>query len=342
MESILNALPPQSIFHIAETTQVAAVRRSCGDLAARLDFDETQAGRLAIVVTEAATNILKHGSSGDIIIRGLASAEGHAIEILAIDHGQGITNVNASLCDGVSTAGSSGTGLGAMQRLSAEFDIYSAPDKGTAIYMLVLQQEGRMPVSSARIGAICLPLPSEEVSGDAWACRCDDTQISVIVADGLGHGPDARAAALPAIGLLQDGTPPRSPQMLIHAAHRALRATRGAAVAAAELDLERNLLRYAGVGNIAAHLFADERWRQIMSHNGIVGHNMRNVQEFSFDWTVGAMLILHSDGLQTQWDLAAYPGLEHRHPVLIAAILFRDFSRKRDDVTIIVLQRTSS
>jgi serine phosphatase RsbU (regulator of sigma subunit) len=182
-------------------------------------------------------------------------------------------------------------------------------------------------------------MPSEEVAGDAWALSTDGDRVGVMVADGLGHGPQAREAALPAIALMQDAAL-RSPKAILEAAHGALRATRGAAVAVAELDLARNRLSFAGIGNIAAHYFSEGRRRQIMSHNGIVGNNMRRVQEFSFDWTADAMLILHSDGLLTQWDIAPYEGLEHRHPALIAAILIRDFSRKRDDVTVVVLQRS--
>jgi hypothetical protein len=45
---------------------------------------------------------------------------------------------------------------------------------------------------------------------------------------------------------------------------------------------------------------------------------------------------MHSDGLATQWNLGAYAGLQTRHPSLIAAVLYRDFVRGRDDVTVVV------
>jgi hypothetical protein len=41
--------------------------------------------------------------------------------------------------------------------------------------------------------------------------------------------------------------------------------------------------------------------------------------------------------LQSRWALEHHPGIMSRHPAIIAAILFRDFSRGRDDVTVVVM-----
>jgi hypothetical protein len=76
----------------------------------------------------------------------------------------------------------------------------------------------------------------------------------------------------------------------------------------------------------------------MVSHNGIVGSNMRKVQEFTQAWQPGSLLVLCSDGLNTRWDLNRYPGLADRHPSVIAALLYRDFARRRDDVTVLVLR----
>ncbi len=63
----------------------------------------------------------------------------------------------------------------------------------------------------------------------------------------------------------------------------------------------------------------------------------RKAQPFDYAEVSGQLLILYSDGLQSRWNLADYPGLSHRHPALIAAILHRDFCRGRDDVTVFVI-----
>jgi hypothetical protein len=74
----------------------------------------------------------------------------------------------------------------------------------------------------------------------------------------------------------------------------------------------------------------------MVSHNGIVGHNVHRSEEYRYPWPPGALLVAHSDGLETQWSLAAFPGLASRHPAMIAAMLFREHSRKRDDVAVVV------
>ena len=43
-----------------------------------------------------------------------------------------------------------------------------------------------------------------------------------------------------------------------------------------------------------------------------------------------------SDGLATRWDLERYPGLLAHHPAVVAGVLYRDFGRARDDVTVVV------
>jgi hypothetical protein len=109
-------------------------------------------------------------------------------------------------------------------------------------------------------------------------------------------------------------------------------------VAVVRIDMLAGALRMAGVGNIACHVWSAGVRRQMVSHNGIVGSNMRKVQEFAAQWGEDGMLLLHSDGLGSRWNLDDYPGLVSRHPAVIAAVLYRDFSRRRDDVTVLVLR----
>ena len=92
------------------------------------------------------------------------------------------------------------------------------------------------------------------------------------------------------------------------------------------------------MGNIVARVEASSANRNLVSYNGTVGHTLRKVQEFAFPWPINSLLVMHSDGLGTHWDLAAYPGLTTRHPALIAAVLYRDYDRGRDDVSVVVIR----
>lgn len=337
METILSAASRQTAFRISEPTEIAVARRGGSELAKRLDFNETAAGEVAIIITEAASNIVKHAGHGEILIRPMESNDAYGIEIIALDGGPGMANLASSMQDGISTAGSYGVGLGAMQRLSDEFDIYTAPAKGTVVRMALWTQQPPRHESSMQTGMICLPIAGEIICGDAWAICSAPTVANVLLADGLGHGPDA-AKASEAAAIVVERYPDFPPGTLLMEAHAALRATRGAAVAVARVDTLSEELQFAGVGNIAAIVFDGEDRRQMVSHNGIVGSNIRKIQEFAAPWNADSMLIMHSDGLATRWDLGQYPGLRWRHPSLIAAVLYRDFSRERDDVTVLVVR----
>jgi len=334
----LTTLPPQTIHHVSESSGIAAVRRAGNHLAHILGLDETVAGKVALVITEAATNIFKHAGRGDILLRGLAAGDARGIEVLAIDKGPGFANIEQAMRDGMSTAGSYGVGMGAMQRLADEFDLHADDTNGSALRMAVWSDGQPSAGSEWTVGAVCLPLPSEEECGDAWSCACSDGQLLLMVADGLGHGPEAARASNAAVALVRPDSS-FAPAAVLQLAHGALIGSRGAAVAVACLDGDADTLRFAGIGNISVSLHGGANARHMVSHNGIVGSNMRKVQEFSMPLTDDAMLIMHSDGIGTRWDLERYPGLSQRHPALIAAVLYRDHVRGRDDASIVVAQR---
>ena len=182
------------------------------------------------------------------------------------------------------------------------------------------------------------PVKGETECGDTWrVVRRPDGVTAVIVADGLGHGP-AAAEASNAAALAFDADPFGDLKRLFEKAHTLLRSTRGAAVAAALIDPARRTLRYAGIGNVAGTLIDAGARRGLASHNGTVGAHMHKVHEFEYPWPdQNAVLVMHSDGLATRWDLAAYPGLTQRHPAVVAGVLYRDFTRGRDDVTVVVI-----
>jgi anti-sigma regulatory factor (Ser/Thr protein kinase) len=326
---------------VTDSSHVSAVRRTASDMALRQGFGATQCGEAAIVATEAATNILKHAGQGEILLRPLRCRDATGIELLAIDNGPGMASLPASMEDGRSTAGSYGVGLGAMARLSASLDAWSAPGRG-AVFALSLWRGGAPPGageggSPLQLGLVSQALPGETECGDDWAVACDATGATVLVADGLGHGGQAAIAAQAAVATVM-ALPGRQAALLLEEAHLALRGTRGAAVAVVRIDMLVERLVLAGVGNVACHAWLGQARRQLVSHNGIVGSNMRKVQEFDTQWGPEGMLILHSDGIGTRWNLDDYPGLAMRHPAVIAAVLFRDFGRRRDDATVLVLR----
>ncbi len=322
---------------VRDASQVAEARRAAVTLAQAHGFDEEAAGRVAIVATELATNMLKHGDGGVLLVGGYDDATGAGVECVALDKGGGMADVGASMRDGHSTAGSAGTGLGAVARGSQTMDVYSAPGLGTAI---LARLEAERPREARRgalsdYGGVSVPMAGEDACGDAWCRRQGRESFTLMVADGLGHGPSASDAAHAATRSFRAAQEAATPSTMLTAMHAALRPTRGAAVGIAKV--EDGHVTFSGVGNIAATIVgpgADVR--RMVSHNGTVGHIARTIRDFTYPVAAGALLVLASDGIGTSWRLDAYPGLSRRHPTLIAGVLLRDFSRGRDDATVLV------
>ena len=342
METLISSLSPQLNFSITHASDVAAARRAGQKLADSLGFDDVKAGRLAIVITEAATNILKHAGEGTVtIMRTQSGVEMPGVDVVAVDRGPGIGDLEFSLRDGVSTAGTAGTGLGALRRQADEFDVWTRHGRGAAFFMRVWRGPAPPEPCGMEVGALCTPLAGEEACGDGWAVACQPDGATLLGVDGLGHGPEAAKAAAGAIQALEK-RPAAAPGEVLHAAHDLLRITRGAALSVARIDYGADDVRFAGIGNVNAIVHDGTARRALVSHNGIVGHNMRKVQEFTAPFPPGALCVLTSDGIQTQWDLGDYPGLHARAPALVAAVLMRDFIRRRDDAMVLVARRRTA
>jgi anti-sigma regulatory factor (Ser/Thr protein kinase) len=321
---------------IAEASQTGDARRQAVAFAGRLGFDDTAAGKVAIVATELATNVLRHGGGGELLVRSLGRDGHRGVELLALDRGPGIRNLGEALRDGHSTAGTAGDGLGSVRRLASLFDIHSASGSGTAVLAQLwgTRANGGEP-ERLDVGAVCVAYPGEDVCGDGWAVEARTGHTLIGVVDGLGHGLHAAEASREALWRFRDNAA-LAPCAIVAAAHDALRSTRGAAMAVVQVDPGRRLVTYAGIGNIAGAILADGSSRHLVSHNGTLGHTVRRIDEFSYPWSKEALLVVHSDGLGSHWDLGKYPGLPRCHPSLIAGVLYRDFKRGHDDVTVVV------
>jgi anti-sigma regulatory factor (Ser/Thr protein kinase) len=323
---------------VTESSQPPEARRRATTLASALGFGAEGAGRVAVVAAELATNLLKHTRDGGEILLTPVEQDGErGIEIVAVDGGPGIANLGDALRDGSST-GTPGTGLGAVREFS-ELDVHSAVGKGTVV--LARLWSGPPPlreVAAFSVGGICVPYGDTEACGDAWAAEQDGQRLRIVLADGLGHGEHAAAASDAAVRVFRE-RPDRSPAEHVEAMHVALRSTRGAAVAVLDADLESGAIRYVGVGNIAGAIVSGEEHRGLVSNNGTVGHTLPRVQQFEYELPHRATLVLHSDGLRSHWRLDRYSGVARRDPVVVAALLRRDFDRTRDDVMVVVARR---
>ena len=326
---------------IRETHDVGDARRQAMRAGKAVGFDETANGRVGIVATELAGNLVKHAGGGALILRVAASiedtsAQALGLEIMSLDDGPGM-NVQRCMEDGYSTAGSPGTGLGAIKRLATGFEAYSLPGKGTVIVTQLwpdaAHEDGlryRRRLSAGGRGTAMRRRLERFAPGQACSTSSSVT-VWVTV-------QSRRRPAMPRWRCSRESRTWRR-SLLLETMHAAMRATRGAAVLAGHLDTVHNRLTCAGTGNIAGYIMAQPRPKGIVSMNGIVGHQIHKVKEFSYDCGPEDLIILHSDGLTTHWKLDDFPGLASRSASLIAGMMFKHFKRGKDDATVVVVRR---
>lgn len=322
---------------INEQSGVSEARRLSSYAATAMGFNETDLGRIGIIVTEMCRNLVKHTKQGgEFLLFRIKRGTCEGLELLAIDKNPGIKNIAEAMRDGFSTAGSPGTGLGSIKRLSDFFDIYSLDGLGTAVLARIWMNKQPVQEHKFEISGINLPKPGEQVSGDKWTWKTSLQGITVIVADGLGHGLEASNASMEAVKTFEAAS--GSADKLVFSIHQSLTHTRGAAVAVSELELKTKTVKYCGVGNIAGVIVSPAGSRSMISHNGIVGHEARKVQVFDYPWGDNSLLIMHSDGMTSRWNLDKYPGLLVKSTSIICGVLYRDFARGNDDFTVVAMR----
>lgn len=332
---------------VHDKSAVAEARRLCLTFAETLGWDETRSGQAAIVATELASNLLKHARDGVLALTANADAARTAIDIVAVDHGPGMVSVERCLRDGYSTAGSPGTGLGAVARLSDRFDVLSS-ERGTVVSARL--ERNAHPSPLLLVSGVALAKEGEELNGDAWDCQTRPGGIALLVCDGIGHGHYAHEATQAAVETFR--------QRVWSTAHEAmsviderLRPTRGAAAAVAIVDAAAGTVRYCGVGNIAASIVSNEGSRHLVSRSGILGHEggrrpvalagqaRSSMTEFEYPWSADSVLVMHSDGIGTRWQPDDWPGLWARTSGSVAGVIFRDWGRGTDDAVVVAVRQ---
>lgn len=325
---------------IDDHSRIAEVRRAAAVIGQAMGLTADLIAQACLVTSELCTNILKYAERGEIWLSTLtAQGTAYGLDIVALDRGPGIANFDAAAQDGFSTGGSLGIGLGTMRRAAALFDVYTAAGLGTAVMVRVQEKKAAAPADDGyAVASRMTPIRGENISGDSWSCLRFDHSLAVAVVDGLGHGPKAAEAAHAAIEAFHRSVREVGPARAIESAHQALLSTRGSVMAVACIDGQAQTLRFAGLGNISAMVHTQGVVTRLGSTDGTVGYGARKAREMSVAWTPRSTLIMNSDGLSSRWNLARHPGLLACHPVLIAAVLHREFARNTDDATVVVVQ----
>lgn len=328
-------------YHIEDRSYLSLIKKEIAKEAEALGFSSERMGRLDIIITELVSNLLKYGQrKRELLWKPIFIGEVAGIELLALDAGPGISNTTLAMQDGYSTSGTAGEGLGAIKRLSDTFELYSQASGGTVVLSRLFDRELSAQFDQSFIAAgISVAKRGEKLCGDGYFLEYTPQQqlFRLLMLDGLGHGPEAHLASQEGIETFVKAGKQDDQAQVVKQMHEALKKTRGAVGMALHYDVKEQTIRYCGVGNIGCRLVGFDGTKALFSFNGIIGHvfsSRINDQEIS--WDQGRLLVMHSDGITSRWDLAKYPQIQKHDPAVIAACLYRDYNRGTDDVTIVV------
>jgi anti-sigma regulatory factor (Ser/Thr protein kinase) len=319
------------------------IKKEIRKLAEKVGFSSHRLAEIDIIASELLSNLHKHSKEGEILIKSIESEEERGLELISVDRGPGMANVDDMMTDGRSTTSTLGQGLGAIKRLSDEFDVYSLPSWGT---ILLSRNYSKKPVADKKtdllsVHAVMLAKPGEHECGDGWTLLKRKHHYKLLALDGLGHGVHAANATKLAIKEFaeQDNI---SPAETIQDLHSKIKGTRGAVGMVFHIDKIGNSISFTGLGNISARLSGAGKSKNCISYNGIIGFSIpsrNSLKSNVIPWQQDEIMIIHSDGLKTRWELTHLPKIHDRDGSIIAAAIYKDFTRDNDDLLVIVLKK---
>jgi len=320
---------------IYDQASVSVAREAVRALGARLGMSDVAIGSLAIVVSELATNQLRHARDGAIALRAIERGGVPGVEVIAADRGAGIRDAAEALDGAPRTHGSLGIGLSGVQRQSDEVDFDVRLGLGTCVRARKFAAAAARRREVAILGRSCA---GETVSGDDATFERRGDLLVLALADGLGHGPEALVPARRAIELVH-AAPEVAPSTLLREAHEALRGSRGAVMAVARIDEAAASLVNAAVGNVVTRVLGDRANHTYGDVQGVLGMAApRPPRVVGEEGALGPreLVVMCSDGLRSRLDLGDARHFASRHPLMTAEHLLRHFGRDRDDATLIV------
>jgi anti-sigma regulatory factor (Ser/Thr protein kinase) len=339
MAEEVRMLPPAQSLEISHGDSVGEARRAARAMAASLGFQSQDCEEIAIVMTELATNLVKHARGGILTLTPLADNGRAGLEIRSHDDGPGIADVEQAIADHYSTTGTYGTGLGTVNRLMDNLDIKSRPGSGTSVVCRkwIRKHRHSLAVCPLAIGVATRPRPSEQENGDAFIVVHWSESALVGIIDGLGHGQPAHRAAQVA-RLYVESHFDQPLEDIFRGTCRACHSTRGVVMALARFDWSRGLMTFGSIGNISARIFPRSDRFHFLTRRGVVGLNAPRPAVREHQWPVDHVFVLHSDGVSTRWDLKEFKDWEKQQASAMAYELLHSKAKEEDDATVVVVR----
>ncbi len=179
--------------------------------------------------------------------------------------------------------------------------------------------------------------------GDVAMIARRDGKIRVAIADGLGHGPQAREAAEVTVRWLRAASEERLEDAVL-SAHENTASTRGATLGIAELDLKTQTVTATTVGNVRVGIYQNtgRLWSPcgvdaVLGHGRGSSNGRLDVRIEKSQMPPGSLLLLFSDGLGSQLRL---PLTRPQTLEELSAQLFASYVVPTDDASLVMVSNS--
>ncbi len=175
------------------------------------------------------------------------------------------------------------------------------------------------------------------VGGDVAIVEHDSEFVFLALVDVLGHGPQANATAREIEALIRSWQKKHDLLGLLTAIHKQQVHGRGAVIGLCTIEPKSGEIRYVGVGNATCRMVG-ENSRHLLTREGVVGQSLRTPSLEVATLAPGDLLLLHSDGVSSHFDLDDCPQLRIDSMSTSAKRIVMQFGRRHDDASCIVVR----
>lgn len=328
-----------SSYKIDDRSLIAFIKREIHNLALQIGFTPHRAAETDIIVAELTSNLIKYANGGELLYRANVEEGQNVIEIYCLDKGVGFENLSKIMNDGYSSSNTLGHGLGSIKRLSNDFHIYSIKNWGCVQYIKICDKPEfcySTLQSGLNYAAIAVNYPGEKICGDGFHVKQSKRGFQIFMGDGLGHGENANEAVQLAIKAFKQSIE-WEPTEILRDIHAKVKKSRGLVATIASVDYKSAVWSVCGIGNISTRIYEGLENKTYTPYNGIIGHNIpRTLNSTIVPYKKHQIIVMHSDGLRTRWNLNDMSSIMKQHSGVIASAIYKENIRGTDDASILV------
>lgn len=314
---------PAHYFSIVQQTDVFNSQDAAKQLAKAIGFSEQQQKDIVHIINQLGMNLIKHKIPVSITLKSIDKLDHTGMMIDA--------QIDSMNC-------LSNDVLVAIKPLTDELDIHAIPHHNTQIICKKWLSSKPQSVLNCPldIGIVTHPKPGQEVNGDSFVIQHGHKSTLVSVIDGVGHGAMAHHAAETARSYIKHHSD-QSLTGIMRGVNQVCMPTTGVVMALAHFDWQTAKLKFASIGNIEAKAFSPNKIN-LPIKRGIVGRNAPQPILTEVPWTLGMMLVLHSDGLTSRWHWGEFEHLKHHSAQLLANQMYQKLHKAQDDATLLLVK----